>query len=177
MPEDDLLWHGFTITHVLDCIADPTKNRIVAELSDDISPVFPYLNATLPTLMYITGADTVTLKREWRILTFYPRVAVMAKVDGAQDATAQLVWFRDLCNNTWRRRADIVPLYERRKLLGHLDVYRLLPRLNCGACGEATCIAFAVGLLAGRHQLADCRDLQDERFAEGGRRLAELLQR
>jgi ArsR family metal-binding transcriptional regulator len=175
MSADDLLWHSFAITHVMDCIADPTKNRVVAELSDDISPVFPYLNAEMPALMYIPGANTITLKREARILTFYPRVGMMAKVDGEHDAVAQLQWFMDCCNSTWRRRTSITPLYQRRKLLGHLDVYRLLPKQNCGDCGEATCIAFAVGLLAGRRRLAECPRLQDEQFAEGARRLGELL--
>jgi hypothetical protein len=90
MSDQDVLWHSFAITHVLDCIADPTKNRVIAELSDDISPVFPYLNAIISNLMYIPGTGTVTIKREWRILTFYPHVAVMAKVDGAEDAAAQV---------------------------------------------------------------------------------------
>ncbi len=99
----------------------------------------------------------------------------MAKVDGAEDAAAQLEWFREVCNDTWRRREEITPLYERRKLLGHLDVYRLLPGLNCGECGEATCMAFAFGLLMDKHRLSDCLRLQEDEYAEGGRRLAELL--
>jgi len=175
MTDNDLLWHSFTITHALDCIADPTKNRVIAEFSDDISPVFPYLNAIIPNLMYNPGASTVTIKREWRILTFYPHVAVMAKVDGAEDAAAQLDWFQDLCNNTWRRREEITPCYERRKLLGPLDVYLLLPKLNCKACGEATCMAFAFGLLLRSRHLSECPRLQEDAFAKGGRRLAELL--
>jgi ArsR family metal-binding transcriptional regulator len=175
MSDDNLLWHSFAITHVLDCIADPTKNRVIAELSDDISPVFPYLNAIISNLMYIPGTETVTIKREWRILTFYPHVAVMAKVDGAEDAVAQLTWFKDLCNDTWRRREEITPHYERRKLLGPLDVYRLLPKLNCQACGEATCMAFAFGLLMGGHHLPECSRLQEDAFVEGGRRLEQLL--
>jgi ArsR family metal-binding transcriptional regulator len=175
MSDQDILWRSFAITHVLDCIADPTKNRVIAELSDDISPVFPYLNAIISNLMYIPGTETVTIKREWRILTFYPHVAVMAKVDGAEDAVAQLIWFKDLCNDTWRRREEITPHYERRKLLGPLDVYRLLPKLNCQACGEATCMAFAFGLLMGGHHLPECPRLQEGAFVEGGLRLEELL--
>lgn len=175
MGDDNLLWHTFTITHVQDCIADPTKNRVVAEFSDDISPVFPYLNAVLSQLMYNPGAQTITVKRGERILTFYPRVATMAKVDGAEDAVAQLAWFKDLCNETWQRREEITPLYERRKLLGPLDVYRLLPGLNCQECGEATCMAFAFGLLLGNRALSECPRLKEETFAEGGRRLGELL--
>ena len=175
MSDDSVLWRDFTITHVKDCIADASKNRVVAEFSDEISPVFPYLNAITSNLMYTPAVNSVTVKRGERILTFYPRVAKMAKVDGAEDAAAQLEWFRELCNDTWQRREEITPLYERRTLLGHLDVYRLLPGLNCGECGEMTCMAFAFGLLMDKHQLSKCPRLQDKEHAEGGRRLAELL--
>ena len=189
MVGDGLLLHGFTITHVLDCVADPTtstrlstsKNRVIARFLGDVSPVFPYLNAIVPNLMYNPGANSVTFKRAWRILTFYPHVAVMAKVDGEEDAVAQLRWFQELCNDTWRRRSEtlpngeITPCHERRKLLGPLDVYWLLPKLNCKACAEATCMAFAFGLLLGGRELVECLHLTAPDYAESGRRLAELM--
>ena len=175
MSDNDVLLRGFTICQVMDCIADPTKNRVVAEFSDHVDAVFPYLNAVMRNLMYNPGAGTVTVSRGGRILTFYPHVAVMAKVDGAEDAEAQLRWFQALCNDTWRRRAEIVPCYERRQRLGLLDVYRLLPQLNCRACGERTCIAFALGLLFGELQVESCPRLAEPHYAEGGRRLAELV--
>lgn len=175
MTDGNFLLHRFVITHVMDCIADPTKNRIIAELSDDVSPVFPYLNAVVSNLMYNPGANTVTVKRGGRILTFYPHVAVMAKVDGEEDAVAQLCWFQELCNDTWRRRQEITPCHERRKQLGMLDVYQLLPKLNCRACGEASCLAFAIRLLFGELGLEACSQLTTPQYAEGGRRLAELM--
>jgi len=175
MSDDDLLLRGFTITQVMDCIADPTKNRIIAELWDDVGQVFPYLNAVASNLMYNPGANTLTVKRGGRILAFYPHVAVMAKVDGAEDAEAQLRWFQELCNDIWRRRAEIEPCYRRRQQLGPLDAYRLLPRLNCGDCSERTCMAFAFRLLFGELGVAACPHLAEPDYAEGGRRLAELL--
>lgn len=175
MTEDDRLLHGFTITHITDCVADSTKNRVVAELSDDVAEVFPYLNAVVPNIMYNPGANTVTIKRGGRLLTFYPHVAVMAKIDGEEDAEAQLQWFQELCNDTWQRRGEIMPCYERRSQLGPLDVYQLLPRLNCRKCGEPTCMAFAFSLLFGEHALADCPPLAEPEHAEGGQRLAELI--
>jgi ArsR family metal-binding transcriptional regulator len=173
--EGEFLLRGFTITRIRDCIADPNKNRVIAELSDDVSPVFPYLNATISNLMYNPGANTVTFRREGRLLTFYPHVAVMAKVDGEEDAWRQLEWFRQLCNRTWQKRHEITPSYQRQILLRPLDVYVLLPRKNCKACGEATCMAFAFALLEDRRRLEECTPLQEEKYAEGGRRLAELL--
>lgn len=172
---DDVLLRGFTITHVMDCIANPTKNRVIAEFWDEVDAVFPYLNAVVPNLMYNPGADTLTVRRGGRILTFYPHVAVMAKVDGKEDAEAQLLWFQALCNETWQRRAEIEPCYQRRQRLGPLDAYQLLPKLNCGDCGERTCMAFAFRLLFGELEAATCPHLAEPEYAEGGRRLAELV--
>ena len=90
MTSNTQLLHSFHVTNVLECIADPNKNRVIAEFSDRVDAVFPYLNAVIHNLMYNPGANTVTMKREWRILTFYPHVAIMAKVDGVEDAVAQL---------------------------------------------------------------------------------------
>ncbi|MGQ9553716.1 MAG: (Fe-S)-binding protein [Anaerolineae bacterium] len=173
---NDALWHSFRVTHVLSCLADPSKNQVIADFSDDISPVFPYINAVLKNVIYNSAANTVTVKQGVRILTFCPRVAVMVKVDGAKDAEAQLEWFRQLCNETWRRHREIEPNHERRKLLGPLDAYLLLPRLNCRRCGEATCMAFALGLLLGERQLWQRPRLREDAYAEGRRRLSELLE-
>ena len=161
MSDDNVRLRGFTITHVKDCIADPTKNRIIAEFWDEVDAVFPYLNAVVPNLMYNPGANTVTARRGGRILTFYPHVAVMAKVDGEEDAEAQLIWFQELCNDVWRRRAEIEPCHERRQQLGPLDAYVLLPKLNCGDCGERTCMAFAFRLLFGELELDTCPHLTE----------------
>ncbi|NPV07397.1 MAG: hypothetical protein HPY83_05450 [Anaerolineae bacterium] len=160
---------------MLGCLADPNKNRAIAEFAGDVSAVFPYLNAVVPNLMYNPGANTVTVKRGVRVLTFYPRVAVMAKVDGAEDALAQLEWFRHLCDETWQRREQIAPCHERRQLLGPLDVYLLLPGLNCKRCGEATCMAFGFGLLLGERRTTECPRLEEPAHQQGARRLAELL--
>jgi len=168
-------WRGFRITHILDCLADPNKNRVIAEFTDDISAAFPYVNALMPNVLYNPGANSLTLRREWRILTFYPRVAVMAKVDGAEDAAAQLEWFRQVANEAWRRREEVTPNFERRKLLGPLDAYLLLPKLNCRLCGERTCMAFAFALLLGTRETGQCPRLDEPEHAERGRRLAELL--
>lgn len=173
--EEQTLWRSFTITHVLDCIADPTKNRVIATLSDDISPVFSYVNAVLRGVLYNPQGQTLTIRRGTRLLSFYPRLAIFAKVDGEADAVAQLTWFRDLCNDLWRRREELTPRVERQQILGWMDIYGLLPRLNCKQCGEATCMAFACGLLLGLRELQECPRLQEEAYAEGGRRLQELV--
>ena len=164
-------FRGYTITHILDCLADPTKIRVIAAAERLVDDVFPHLNAILPNASYSPGANTLTIKREYRLITLYPHVAVMAKIDDEDDALAILAWLRDLINDAYARREEITPCYEHRRMVGFLDVYRLLPATDCKACGEATCLAFAVGLTEGRHDLADCPGL-DPAHRE---RLASLL--
>lgn len=47
MHDRDVLLHGFHIVQVMDCIADPTKNRIIAEFSDNIAAIFQIADGDL----------------------------------------------------------------------------------------------------------------------------------
>jgi ArsR family metal-binding transcriptional regulator len=171
----DPLLRSFTITDVLPCMADPEKKRTIVALSDDISPVFPYLNATVRNVVYNPAGNSVTLKRASRLITAYPRGITMAKVQDVLDAEENLRWFQALCNDTWERREEITPNYARRRVADPLDVYELLPKLNCKACGQASCWTFAFELLFGDESLAACPPLATPPFAELQRQLADLL--
>ena len=43
-----------------------------------------------------------------------------------------------------------------------IEIYKLLPRTNCGKCGVPTCLAFAMQLAAGKSNLNACPDISDE---------------
>jgi|Deesub1362A_J573_1020465.scaffolds.fasta_scaffold00171_46 hypothetical protein len=42
-----------------------------------------------------------------------------------------------------------------------LDIYRILPRINCGECPAGTCMAFAVRLSGGEAQVSECVKLTE----------------
>ncbi|MGE5603863.1 MAG: (Fe-S)-binding protein, partial [Nitrososphaerales archaeon] len=75
----------------------------------------------------------------------------------------------------WARRAEIEPKPESRRVPRPLDVYELLPRTNCRACGAATCMAFAFGLLESRHQPDECHFLGEPEFAARRQSLIDML--
>jgi len=83
-----------------------------------VALVFPYLNAVVPNIMYNPGANTVTIKRAGRLLTFYPTRGGHGQDRRRGGRRSQLQWFRELCNDTWQRRGEIMPCYERRSQLG-----------------------------------------------------------
>ncbi len=47
-----------------------------------------------------------------------------------------------------------------------IEIFKLLPKTNCGACGIPTCLAFAMALAAGKADLAKCPYVSDEARAK-----------
>jgi acetyl-CoA decarbonylase/synthase complex subunit gamma len=43
-----------------------------------------------------------------------------------------------------------------------IDIFKLLPKTNCGKCGVPTCLAFAMALAAGKAELDKCPDVSEE---------------
>ncbi len=81
---------------------------------------------------------------------------VITQVEDAAEGIELLSTVRDLLNQCWDQRDTIQPATTARKAPRPLDVWSLLPQTNCRACGEATCMAFAFGLLEGRHEIDQC---------------------
>jgi acetyl-CoA decarbonylase/synthase complex subunit gamma len=43
-----------------------------------------------------------------------------------------------------------------------IEIFKLLPKTNCGDCGVPTCLAFAMNLAAGKAELSACPHISDE---------------
>ncbi|NMB79713.1 MAG: acetyl-CoA decarbonylase/synthase complex subunit gamma [Methanomicrobiales archaeon] len=56
-----------------------------------------------------------------------------------------------------------------------IDVYKLLPKTNCGECKEANCMAYATRLVNGELVLADCLPLHTPEYKKAFESLSELL--
>ncbi len=56
-----------------------------------------------------------------------------------------------------------------------MELYQLLPRTNCKLCGEATCMAFAVGLLSRKKNISECTPLLEEKSRKQKEKLESLL--
>lgn len=163
------------ITHVMDCLADPSKIRVAACFSCDVWEALPYLAALLPQAGYNHATGILTLVREGRMLSIYPRTVMLAKALDEDDAVAVLEWLRGKINEAYARRGELTPCFERRRVPRFLDVYRLLPGGNCGRCGEASCLALALRLAFGEARLDRCPRLQEAAFARNRSVLLEWL--
>jgi ArsR family metal-binding transcriptional regulator len=60
------------------------------------------------------------------------------------------------------RKNGITPVFKAQPTLTVLDIFRSLPRSNCGLCGSPTCMAFAAGIHRRENIPASCSPLRAE---------------
>jgi len=147
----------------LPCLAEPGRIIVVARPSHPLDGVLPLLNAVLPNVVsYNPMTGVMTLRRRPGLITLYPDQVYITQVRDTEEGLELIAAVRDLLNQVWERRDEIIPRREGRRAPRLLDVYTLLPGSNCKACGEATCMAFAVSLLQGQHRPSECLPLEEE---------------
>jgi len=164
------------IERIMNCMADPRKIRFRAAFDEDIGELFPYLNAMLPGAIYNHAGGSLTIRKDGRLLTLYPRRIEGAKFEDERDAWEVLDWLKEEIEYCFEHRAELEPSYERREGLAAVDVYKLLPGSNCKRCGERTCLAFALRLVAEETSVLRCSPLFQAEHQEKRRELIRLLQ-
>ena len=171
----NMLLHSYKITRTLPCLADPEKIRVIAEIPDEIHEVFPYLNATLKGCIYNHPANTLTIRKDQKLITLHALHITLAKIEDENEADEILRWLKDLINETYEKRGQIEPNYSMAAELKALDIFKLLPGTNCKRCREPSCLAFAVKLVGRDTEIAKCDPLFSEKYQEKRHVLLDLL--
>lgn len=133
-----------------------------AHLSQDISEAIPYLNSVLGGFEYIAEPPAVTFKVQGKLITVHGNmIAVNALKDGAE-ARKIIEWLKREINDTWEKRDRISPSYQAAPRPKLMEILKLLPKTNCRACGEPTCMVFAVRAVEGVKDGTNCPELSPE---------------
>ncbi len=156
---------------------DPGTERYAARarLMVDISPVLPYLNATLRGAIYHPAASALTWKKGGHSIAFHAYEIATSNVEDRDSAEKELKSLIDLVNHTWERRAEITPDATTRQRPTPVAIFKLLPQTNCKLCGEPTCYTFALKLAAAQRILSDCPPLAEPRDAEKRAALESII--
>ena len=131
------------------CMADESRIRLIAFLAGDLTAVLPYVNCTMPQACFQRGSQHAYVHGRPAHDYLVPRRIAIGKADDLVDGWRTLERIRVLVNRTWAQRGTIVPSYVLRSKPPALEIYKRLPRTNCRACGEQTCMAFAASLWQG----------------------------
>ena len=156
---------------------EPGAERYAAKarLTADISEVLPYLNATLRGALYLPEAKALTWKKGGHNIAFHDYEIATSNVEDRDGAEKELKGLIDLVNRTWERRAEITPDTSTRQRPKPMEIYKLLPNINCKKCGEPTCYYFALKLVASQRKLADCPPLFEPQYSEKLTALQEIV--
>ena len=158
---------SIALTRILPCLAEPGKLIVIGKPNRSLDEVLPYL-ATLPSVIaYNPDAQTLTFRRPMGFMTLYTDRVYMTQVNNADEGLDLLSALKDAINATWDHRVELVAVTTARRAPRPLDVWSLLPQTNCKQCGEATCMAFAVGLLQHKRTVIECSPLSaDDALAD-----------
>jgi ArsR family metal-binding transcriptional regulator len=145
--------------------------RCFACFEDDISAALPYLNTVLKGHEFSLEPPSLTIKYPGKLITLTSREIAINIVKDQDEAREILEWLQGEINAAWERRAEITPNFQVAAAPRVLNILKLLPRSNCGACGQPTCMVFAVQVSQGAQGPGDCTQLDPENLG----RLQEYL--
>jgi ArsR family metal-binding transcriptional regulator len=167
---------SITLTKTLPCLAEPGRIIVIGKPNRLLDEVIPYL-ATLPgVIAYNPETCTLTFRRPHGFMTLYADKVYITQVVDANEGLELFAALKEAVNAVWEKRAELVAVTAQKRAPRHLDIWELLPRTNCRQCGEATCLAFAVGLLQQKRALTECPPLQsDSSFADRKATLEAML--
>jgi ArsR family metal-binding transcriptional regulator len=138
--------------------------RCFAHLQADISEVLPYLNTVLKGHEFSSEPPSLTIKYPGKLITLTSREIAINTVKDQDEALEILEWLKGEINAAWERRAEITPSFQVAAAPRVLNILKLLPRSNCGACGQLTCMVFAVQVSQRAQGPGDCPQLDQEDF-------------
>ena len=146
-----------------ECNSSFQSLHCIAYLDEDIREVLPYLNAVLGGDEYYQAPPAVAFRPQGKLITVHPdKVAINALKDEAE-ADKILEWLKREINEAWEKRGEIKPSCESAPKPKLLDILRLLPKTNCMACGEPTCMVFADRVVEGAKGPEDCQPLEESK--------------
>ena len=134
----------------------------IAHLNEDISEVLPYLNSALGGHQYLKDPPALTLKVHGKLITLHPREIAVNALKDELEADKILEWLRQEINSTWEKRDAIEPSFDTPAKPRILDILKLLPKTNCGECGQPTCTVFASVVAQGAKGPEDCPPLDNK---------------
>jgi ArsR family metal-binding transcriptional regulator len=147
-----------------------------AQFSEDMSAVFPYLNAEWKNVIYSPGAKQITWHTGDRAVAIKPKEITISNLPDRDTATIEMEKVIAEINRIWMDREKITPLDVPRKRLVAMEIYQLLPQTNCRACGEASCFVFAGKLATGQADVKECTPLfEEDQYAEKRQALLDML--
>ncbi|OAG27744.1 (Fe-S)-binding protein [Thermodesulfatator autotrophicus] len=152
------------------------RYKAVIPSEEDLTPLMPYINATAKVLFYEPKEPVIVFKMSKHKVALRRFEAQIADVKDIPEGKKLLAELDQLLKEIWLKKEEITPLFEPKEKPTALEIYKYLPKTNCGLCGEATCLAFASKLSMGDVDLLQCKPLfEDQKYKDLCQKLENLI--
>jgi ArsR family metal-binding transcriptional regulator len=168
-----LLIKEITSIETSPCMADKSKLKAVTVANCDFTYLLPYINAEVKHADYKPGS--ISFKKGIIGFTIMNNSINITKFDNMTHLYELLDWVKELLNGIDARINEITPCYEVLKYPAPTEIFKLLPKTNCGRCGDRSCLAFAGKLSRMSADLEQCVPMFDEENSKNLKLLQELL--
>lgn len=126
------------------------------EVEQDLSPLFPYINASMTGTQYYDSPQRIQFPFDNGQCTLYSHEIIAAAFRDFDDEVLFSEKLIRYLNELHESRHEIKPDYKTIEPLSTLDLYRLLPGTNCRECGYPSCLAFAAALSKNETSSVEC---------------------
>jgi ArsR family metal-binding transcriptional regulator len=160
------------------CAPGSGRYGLQVDITDDISPVFPYLNASLNETRYDHQNCILIWREKDQAYALRPHEIKIVQAEGINDLPKSCELVSEIVerlNSVWRDREHITPCFIEKARPSVMDIFRLLPKTNCKRCGYSTCLVYAADLLEGKTRLECCSILLEPENAEIHQKLMGIL--
>jgi ArsR family metal-binding transcriptional regulator len=147
------------------CIQQQDKFAARTRASADLSEVLPYLNGILKGADYNRNADSITFNQGIVEFSLVKDQINVKKFINRTELHELLDWLQELVNDAYESRSELTPVFTARRRATVMTLLSLLPRTNCGKCGEKSCMAFAARLYKLEVGLDSCPELDERKYA------------
>ncbi len=124
----------------------------------------PYLKPQVKTLLYEPEVQLVfKFSHQGKFYKIFLKEyelkwGIVSNLEEAKEVLNCLIgYFEELL----QRKNEITPDYTPLKRPSALEIYKILPKTNCGECGEASCLALAVRISMAEAELSQCPYLSE----------------
>jgi ArsR family metal-binding transcriptional regulator len=147
------------------CLLEPRKLQITAQSDRPLKDVIPILYLAVPHSRYAKAFGSVTFLLEGKLVTVYSsgdiNVGCVLREEIAVKLLEKLKALLDKAFEYYEKYGPPDPrLIEDKQRLNPLEIFKHLPKTNCGECGEQGCFPFAVKLSNGEKTLQECPQIQ-----------------
>lgn len=160
------------------CAPGSGRYGLQVETCDDISPVFPYLNALLAETRYDHENNFLIWREKDQAYALRPHEIKIVQAEGIEDPVQAHELVKKIVerlNGVWQAREGIIPCFTEKARPSVVDIFNLLPRTNCKHCGYSTCLVYAADLREGKTMLECCSALFRPEYAEKRQKLVGIL--